>query len=1549
MTGPSLAQIIPDQSLGAESSRVEALTNFLDQINGGALRGTNLFHSFQEFSIPEGHGAYFTNPAGVLNIFSRVTGNNPSQLLGLLGVAGEANLFFLNPNGIIFGPNAQLDVRGSFLATTANSFQFADGQTFGRDPSQGPPLLTISVPIGLDFGGNSQSIESAANLEVSKDLTLAAPVVTIFGSLNAGKNLSLTAQNFLTITDVLGSPLILAARENLTLQGQQGLFVGLYSPDSDLAAGGDFTLRSDIPINAMGRFSSGGNFRVETLAGALNSLEKSTGLTLQAGGDVSLLAYQGGSLQIQAGGSITIPDFIWITGSNPNAWSAETVTLSNGQKLTLDGAKEPLADLRAGVNLPTGKAASRANILVGSTFFADPEFTQLLGGTAFFSNQFQPNPALGGDITAVETLPANFGLGAISSRSLTKGGTIALDSRGNLDVVGESGLLAYAQAEAGNIFLNSGEAMNLQGLIINSLDPNEKTIPGKITAKAGGDLALSGFMINFGGDIDLRTAGNLDVLGTINTGYARFVSDTEENLPKVNPFDRPSLQPEARTLLMPIPGGDINLTAQGNIQLTGILRTTSAQQGGDITIKSGGDTVLRNALLTTEAGPGGAVHIQARNLTLTAGDSTDIVGTRSNINAGIRDNLQASNQKAGDINLQVQEKITFEQASNISNWMGKVTSGDGGQIILQAKSITIKDGSQVSTVNQGSGTIGDIFLTAEQVEIDGGLNLIFEGEPLNLTSRVYSNAYATEQGNSGNITVATDILRITNGADLGVENFVEGQGNGGDITIHAQKSVLIDGEGKGDLDGIPIVFGSQIASNLGKDAIGKSGSIIIETPSLTVSNGARISGSVFGQGEGGLIRLNAPSILVTGEKSDGLPSLIDSSLQLGQGKGGDIEMNADRVAITQGAQVNASSFAQGDAGNIMIRTKEFILSGSTSTGAPSILGTGISEKGQGNAGKVDIQADRIELFGGGQIQSTIFGIGNAGEIALKAREIAMSGKTSIGAGAGVSTQIGDGGIGNAGLINIQAERLTLANGAGIDSATFGQGNAGSIQLAVDHLRLNFADIVSSVEVGAKGNGGEIRIDSKTIASDDFSLISVSTAGEGKGGNISINADSLQVLKGMQIQAATFAGGIGDAGNITINAPEIIVDGENDVKTAASLITTTVDNNARGNSGQISLSTQQLTLSRGGQIQAAMLGQGEGGSIEIKAHQITVDGKASDGTGSAIISSLGEGAQGKAGTITLTTNSLTLRDEGRILARTAGQGSAGNIRLDIGQNLNLEGGTISTAIRETGVAKSPSSIEIKASLVQMGANSEITASSLGQGDAGNIAINLQGNLTSTDSTISTAATQAAGGRIDIRAANLRLQGNSDIRTNVNSGAGGGGNITLTADSILAFKDSDILAFARDGRGGDISLQTPVFFGDGYQPAPKGTNPDTLEGNNRVDINASGSVFGVITIPDLTFIQNSLAQFPDSLIDPDQLIANSCVVPDQNKQGNFIITGPGGLPPRPGDPSISPYPTGTVQPLPTLSQEQSQSFSPPLVEAQGVYRTSDGRLLLSRECH
>ena len=152
---PVAAQITSDNTT---NTTVNTTGNNFDILNG-IQKGNNLFHSFKEFSIPKGGKATFNNSTDVVNIINRVTGGNISNIDGLIKASGNANLFLINPVGIVFGENASLNIGGSFLGTTAESILFEDGFKYSAIDSQQTPLLTVSVPLGLQMGTNPGVIE----------------------------------------------------------------------------------------------------------------------------------------------------------------------------------------------------------------------------------------------------------------------------------------------------------------------------------------------------------------------------------------------------------------------------------------------------------------------------------------------------------------------------------------------------------------------------------------------------------------------------------------------------------------------------------------------------------------------------------------------------------------------------------------------------------------------------------------------------------------------------------------------------------------------------------------------------------------------------------------------------------------------------------------------------------------------------------------------------------------------------------------------------------------------------------------------------------------------------------------------------------------------------------------------------------------------------------------------------------------------------------------------------------------------------------------------
>ncbi|MGC8712365.1 MAG: hypothetical protein ACP5RH_08235 [Leptodesmis sp.] len=243
--------------------------------------------------------------------------------------------------------------------------------------------------------------------------------------------------------------------------------------------------------------------------------------------------------------------------------------------------------------------------------------------------------------------------------------------------------------------------------------------------------------------------------------------------------------------------------------------------------------------------------------------------------------------------------------------------------------------------------------------------------------------------------------------------------------------------------------------------------------------------------------------------------------------------------------------------------------------------------------------------------------------------------------------------------------------------------------------------------------------------------------------------------------------------------------------------------------------------------------------------------------------------------------------------------------------------------------------------------EISAQSLGTGRSGSISLTVRDRLQGRNGQISTASAQVSGGAIAIQAGQIRLSGSSSITTSVFSGEGGGGDITLAADAILLLDDTDILAFSRDGRGGNITLRTPVFYGFQYKPAPPGVDPTTLRGNGKVDINASGRLSaGIIALPDIGKLQNTVVQLPAAPVDTDSLIANSCIV-QRSHQGSLVITGAGGIPTQPDDLASVPFSTYELAPLP--ADRSSTVANPAIAEADGIYRLSAGEIFLGLRCN
>ena len=180
-------------------------------ISGGTITGSNLFHSFGRFSVGTGERATFTGPPAIANILSRVTGGEPSVINGLLRseIAG-ANLYLLNPSGVLFGPHPSLDESGSFHVSTADFLRFADGTALYASLGQ-ESVLTVAPPTAFGFLGNTPAPitlqGSALEVPVGNTMSLVGGEIQIVGGQMVAPSGRIRLASVASPGDVRFSPL----------------------------------------------------------------------------------------------------------------------------------------------------------------------------------------------------------------------------------------------------------------------------------------------------------------------------------------------------------------------------------------------------------------------------------------------------------------------------------------------------------------------------------------------------------------------------------------------------------------------------------------------------------------------------------------------------------------------------------------------------------------------------------------------------------------------------------------------------------------------------------------------------------------------------------------------------------------------------------------------------------------------------------------------------------------------------------------------------------------------------------------------------------------------------------------------------------------------------------------------------------------------------------------------------------------------------------------------------------------------------------------------
>lgn len=670
------AQIIPDNTLSTEASKITPKVlikgSLNDLISGGAQRGVNLFHSFTEFNIKDGQGVYFANPSGVTNILTRVTGVHSSKIFGTLGVNGRANLFLINPNGTLFGENALLDVRGSFVGTTANGVQFGNQGSFLATNPQAPGLLSVNpdallfnqinesatiqnnsvAPVGVDpagfdvFGlrvGNGKSL-----LLVGGDVSMDGGQLNAYGgrvelgglasvgSVNLlfdGNNLrlgfpidvthasvSLKNQAFVSVEASGGGDIVINARNIDILGGSSlsaGIGEGLKAPLNIFA--GDITLNATDNIVIDGGSEINNLVRLGSQGNGGNIFINSNSFSLQDGAILSTATSgigNAGNVRVNTTGAVTMSDIIVFSTVEPGGVGKGGNIDINAATLTLqDSAQLQTATLSAFDGQPAGLGdAGSVNIkVIGSV---DITGVKNAFSSAIFSDVGEGTVGNGGNIT-IDAASFKLRDGALldaRTRNNNRGGNITVNT-GVFEALNGGQITTTTESfgRAGKITVNAGDKV-----IISSSDPNNNYRLTNFPDRIDNIGASSGFIVN-------------------STGSG-ITGDIEINAPQ------------------------ITLDNQGRLQAN-----SASGNGGNINLNSNLFLLRRSAQISTNAGAeekggdGGNISINSRFIIAVPTENSHI-------------SANAFSGKGGNVKISTQSLFGIEPRAIPSNQTSDITA-----------------------------------------------------------------------------------------------------------------------------------------------------------------------------------------------------------------------------------------------------------------------------------------------------------------------------------------------------------------------------------------------------------------------------------------------------------------------------------------------------------------------------------------------------------------------------------------------------------------------------------------------------------------------------------------------------------------------------------------------------------------------------------------------------------------------------------------------------------------------------------------------------------
>jgi filamentous hemagglutinin family protein len=1424
----------------------------------GRLEGDNLFQSFGIFGLTPGEIATFTGPGSVDNIIGRVTGGQLSSIDGTINskIPG-ANIYLINPYGVVFGPQGTVNVSGGFYASTANYVKMANGARFQATHPRAS-TLTAAPPAAFGF---LNAKPPAIVVDGSK--LLARGTIGLVGGPVSIENAKIaTPAGTIDVASVAGAgevPVNPRNAEGLTVKrfgrvniaGGSALEVG--NPSGHGHAGSVFVRSGSLTIDASMIKAVDHGART----GGEIVLEASGRIALRDGADIDAVDFGGVFIR---SGSLTI-DASTIEADNHGALAGGGIVLEASGRIALsDGATVETVDFGRG---PGGRLSVSTGRLV------------LTGGASL--------------VTVAQ------GIGAAGPVDVAAG-AILIDGRG--DPSAPTGLGSYTQAkgQAGAVTVSAGSlAIFANGVVLSV------TFGGG----GGGNLAL-----------DVRGALTIDATGAEqpvtgvvadaeagSTGSAGAVTILARSLKIVDGGEISS----SATAGSSGNAGGVTVRVTGAVLIRGLFTGIFAQADQGSTGNAGGGMVMvrAGALLLDDGGQisvsshsggaAGAVSVEvASNLTINegsgifsnalaanskaAGTITVAAGSLSIENGGQISAGTSGSGKGGDISVDVSGGLTITGAAGVFTGIAAQavvgSTRSAGDIFVEAGNLSIGAGGEISTATFGPGAAGN-------VSVDVARRLTISGPGSDIDGNVFGT------GHGGIVTVRAGALFLDDGAQISVSS--ASGGAAGAVSVEVTNNLTISGLGSG-IDSNALAANSKAA-----------GTITVAAGALSIENGGQISAGTWGSGKGGDISVDASGRLtITG--AAGLFTGIAAQANSGStGSGGAVGVTAGTLVVVDGGVISSATFGTKNAGTVTVSAGTLRVADAGEIYADSEAGS------KGDAGKVIVKAGSLDIHDG-LISSGLIAASmgkHAGTVIVE-----VSGRLTIdGAGSaslrGIAADANKGTTGTGGDVRVTAGTLSITDKGEIASSTFGAGRGGSVFVAVaGRLEIDGASsrargltgITSESNPGSSGSAGDVFVRAGSGLILDNGEISSGTFGSGKGGDVAVivqgrlvidaahsnhklvtgittqanqgstnnagdvfvRAGSLSLLDGGGIESAAIGvrNGVpattGSAGEIVVIVGQLLIEG------ALSDIATSTDPGTSGHAGLIEVTAGQILIAAGGEIISTTAGTGAGGSIVVTTPgALLLDGGGVPDTKIAA-SALGP-LSGAAGSVTVTAGSLTIEGGAEIASTTAGPGAGGDVEVSVSGDIALTGPRPEITAQSTG-------------------------GSTGSGNAGMIAISAAQLFMNNGARISTeaAAKTANGGNISLSLQDMLYLIDGEITTSVEGETGNGGNITIAAPFVI-LSGSDVIAQAVAGHGGNITIDAGQYL----------PSADSIVSASSA-FGVSGNV--IITQPRVD-LNGTLVVLSSELQSAVAVTRASCAGPTPGRQSSLVEAGRGGLPEDP----------------------------------------------------